>query len=100
MVLSTFNALGEMTCYLPADGSFIHFANRFVDPSFSFALSVILVYSGSTVVAAEASAVAGLINYWGPNVNEAVWCLLAILVMTGLVSQRLSCFLADLNVKS
>ncbi|KAI7903791.1 amino acid permease-domain-containing protein, partial [Cokeromyces recurvatus] len=38
MVFCLMTCLGEMATYMPVHGSFNHYATRFVDPSFGFAL--------------------------------------------------------------
>lgn len=74
LVLITFNSVGEMACYLPVDGSYLQFAHRFVDPSYGFALGWLAAYNNSVTVAAEAVAVASLVQYWSDAVSPAVWC--------------------------
>lgn len=68
--------MGEMVSYLPIDGSYVEFASRFVDNSFGFALGWLVFYNYAVTVAAEATAVAGMINYWNTDINNAVWCTL------------------------
>lgn len=68
--------MGEMVSYLPIDGSYVEFASRFVDDSFGFALGWLVFYNYAVTVAAEATAVAGMINYWNSDINNAVWCTL------------------------
>jgi amino acid transporter len=82
----TFNAMGEMVCYLPVDGSFITFAYRFVDPSFGFALGWLYCYNAACVVAAEITAVASMVNFWNSSINNAAWCGMSLAVVFGLVS--------------
>jgi amino acid transporter len=82
----TFNAMGEMVCYLPVDGSFITFAYRFVDPSFGFALGWLYCYNAACVVAAEITAVASMVNFWNSSINNAAWCGISLAVVFGLVS--------------
>ncbi|KAI8635979.1 hypothetical protein BD408DRAFT_426885 [Parasitella parasitica] len=38
MVYCLMTCLGEMATYMPVSGSFNHYATRFVDPAFGFAL--------------------------------------------------------------
>lgn len=76
LVLMTFNAVGEMTTYLPIDGSILQFAARFVDPSYGFAMAWLCIYNNSVTVAAEATAVASIIKFWNEDINSGVWCAL------------------------
>ncbi|WVQ66638.1 uncharacterized protein L199_004823 [Kwoniella botswanensis] len=84
LFLVTYNAMGEMVCYMPIDGSFIRFANKFVDESFSFAFGWLYIYNASVVVAAELVAIPGLINYWNTSINNAVWCAIGLASYIGL----------------
>jgi amino acid transporter len=54
--------MGEMVSYLPIDGAYVEYASRFVDNSFGFALGWLVFYNYSVTVAAEATAVAGMIS--------------------------------------
>lgn len=74
----TFDAMGEMVSYLPIDGSYIQYASRFVDQSFGFAMGWMLFYNYAVTVAAEAVAVAGLVNYWNDTISNGVWCALFV----------------------
>ncbi|WWC64264.1 uncharacterized protein I303_106874 [Kwoniella dejecticola CBS 10117] len=80
----TFNAMGEMVCYLPIDGSFILYAERYVDRSFSFALGWFFVIKGSISFANEGVAIAGLVNFWNTDINNAVWIGTSIVVMAAI----------------
>lgn len=72
--------MGEMITYLPINGSFIAFAERFVSPSFALALGWLYTYNNAVIVAAEVVAVAGMINFWNDSINNAVWCSICILL--------------------
>lgn len=78
--------MGEMVSYLPIDGSYVEFASRFVDKSFGFALGWLVFYNYSVTVAAEATAVAGMINYWNTDISNAVWCTLFLVSILIFVS--------------
>ncbi|BEJ10612.1 hypothetical protein CspHIS471_0100340 [Cutaneotrichosporon sp. HIS471] len=78
LVLATFNAMGEMTSYLPVDGSILVFASRFVDPSYGFAMAWLCFWNNSITVAAEATAVASIIKFWNEDVNSGVWCAIFV----------------------
>jgi amino acid transporter len=70
--------MGEIVTCLPINGSFITFANRFVSPSFGFGLGWLYTYNNAVIVAAEVTAVAGMINFWNDTINNAVWCAIVI----------------------
>lgn len=78
--------MGEMVSYLPIDGSYVEFASRFVDNSFGFALGWLVFYNYAVTVAAEATAVAGMINYWNTDINNAVWCTIFLVSIVVFVS--------------
>lgn len=50
LILSTYNAMGEMVSFLPIDGTFIRFAYRFVDPSYGFAMGWVATYNNAVTV--------------------------------------------------
>ncbi|PCH39052.1 amino acid permease [Wolfiporia cocos MD-104 SS10] len=76
--------LGEMAALLPVAGAHITFAERFVDPAWSFALGWLYWYFWTIALPAEISAAAILINYWNTTVNDGVWiaiCLVVIIII-------------------
>ncbi|KAF8844099.1 amino acid permease [Paxillus ammoniavirescens] len=79
IVLSVMVSLGEMIAYLPIPGGHIKLAERFVDPAMSFAMGWNYWYNWTIV--AELSAAAILIDYWHPNVNNAVFVMMCIIVV-------------------
>ncbi|WVW79165.1 hypothetical protein I302_101131 [Kwoniella bestiolae CBS 10118] len=80
----TFNAMGEMVCYLPIDGSFTLYAERYVDRSFSFALGWFFIIKGSISFANEGVAIAGLVNFWNTDINNGVWIGVSIVIMAAI----------------
>ncbi|PCH35836.1 amino acid permease [Wolfiporia cocos MD-104 SS10] len=85
----TMISLGEMAAFLPIPGGHITFAERFVDPAWSFALGWLYCksvkhYNWTIVLPAELSAAAVLINYWNQSVNNAVWITMCLVVVIGL----------------
>lgn len=72
----------------PADRvqSYLRFSARFVDPSYGFAMGWFAAYNNAITVAAEATAVASLINYWNDTVSNGVWCALFLVSVMLLVS--------------
>ncbi|KAF9229501.1 hypothetical protein BS17DRAFT_723335 [Gyrodon lividus] len=81
IVLSVMVSLGEMIAFLPIPGGHIRLAERFVDPAMSFAMGWNYWYNWTIVVPAELSAAAILIDYWHPNVNNAVFVMTCIIVV-------------------
>ncbi|CCD25197.1 proline permease PUT4 NDAI_0E03800 [Naumovozyma dairenensis CBS 421] len=85
LIISTFvypimNALGEMVCFLPGNGSdsagsAAHLVHKYVDPSLGFAASWNYYYCFVILVAAEVSAASGVIEYWAwaEHVPKGAW---------------------------
>lgn len=70
LVWSTFNAVGEMTVFLPVDGSFIVFAHAYLDDAWGFALGWLYTVTNSLATASEVAAVAAIFNFWSVSVNN------------------------------
>jgi lysine-specific permease len=68
-------SLGEMATQLPIAGSFEAYAERFVDPSFAFAVGWNYWFSWSVTLAAELVAGTLIVKFWFPNSNAALWAL-------------------------
>jgi lysine-specific permease len=68
-------SLGEMATQLPIAGSFEAYAERFVDPSFAFAVGWNYWFSWSVTLAAELVAGTLIVQFWFPNSNPAYWAL-------------------------
>ena len=83
--------MGEMVSYLPIDGSYVEYASRFVDHSYGFAIGWLVFYNYAVTVAAEATAVAGMINYWNTDISNAVWCTIFLASIVIFVSSSLCC---------
>ncbi|KAI6153426.1 amino acid permease [Pisolithus tinctorius] len=81
IVFSVMISLGEMVAFLPIPGGHIKLAERFVNPAFSFAMGWNYWYNWTIVAPAELSAAAILVDYWHPNVNNAVWVAICIVVV-------------------
>ncbi|KAG7194936.1 uncharacterized protein KQ657_004045 [Scheffersomyces spartinae] len=78
MIWPLMQAVGEMCCYLPLRGAFVHFSARWVDPALGFAASLIYFYTSAMFVCLEATAFAGVIAYWRPDINPGVWISICI----------------------
>ncbi|UNI13706.1 hypothetical protein JDV02_000425 [Purpureocillium takamizusanense] len=82
IVWNVMNNLAEMVTYLPMRGITVpYFVDRFVDPSLAFAAGWNYWYAYAMLVGAEATAAGIVIDYWGANVNIAVWITIVLIVM-------------------
>ncbi|CCL98194.1 uncharacterized protein FIBRA_00188 [Fibroporia radiculosa] len=88
----TMVSLGEMAAFLPIPGGHITFAERFVDPAWSFAQGWLYWYNWTIIFPAELSAAAVLINYWDQSTNNGVWITmcLAVVVLINMFGVALS----------
>ncbi|KAH7920398.1 hypothetical protein BV22DRAFT_1133109 [Leucogyrophana mollusca] len=77
-------SVGEMIAYLPIPGGHIKLAERFVDPSFAFAMGWNFWYGWTLTLPAELSAAATLIDFWSPGVSNAVWITICLVVAIGI----------------
>ncbi|KAI8456020.1 amino acid permease/ SLC12A domain-containing protein [Phakopsora pachyrhizi] len=79
LIWSVMSSLGEMISFLPLPGGHVTLANRFVSPSFSFALGWCYWYEWSIILAAELSASAIIMGYWKTSLSSGVIisCILA-----------------------
>ncbi|KAJ7452778.1 amino acid permease-domain-containing protein [Mycena galericulata] len=57
-------SLGEMMCYMPISGGYIHFAGRFLDPAMGFALGWLQWYSGVVSLPNEIIGATLIIGFW------------------------------------
>lgn len=84
MMFNVVYALGELALLYPISGGFYTYSTRFIDPSWGFAMGYNYVFQWAIVLPLEL-VVAGLtINYWGADVNVAVWItifLVAVIVI-------------------
>ncbi|KAJ7485848.1 amino acid permease/ SLC12A domain-containing protein [Mycena latifolia] len=62
-------SLGEMMCYMPISGGYIHFAERFIDPAMGFALGWLQWYGGVVSLPTEIISATLIIGFWdtGPD---------------------------------
>ncbi|EFW99737.1 amino acid permease [Grosmannia clavigera kw1407] len=74
--------LGEMTIGFPVSGNFIDFADRFVDPAFSFSAGFSMWLGWTSVIAAEAVFFTTIVNYWAEgSVPEAAWLTIFLVLL-------------------
>ncbi|OJT12498.1 Lysine-specific permease [Trametes pubescens] len=71
-------SLGEMAAFLPIPGGHLTFAERFVDPAWSFAVGWLYCYNWIIILPAEISAASVVINYWNKSVNDAAWITMCL----------------------
>ncbi|KAI0343336.1 general amino acid permease 1 [Trametopsis cervina] len=62
-------AIGEMTSHAPISGTFPHFAARWVDPAFGFAIGWNYWYSNAISIPVEITASTILLTFWDSNVS-------------------------------
>ncbi|KAJ6624231.1 amino acid permease/ SLC12A domain-containing protein [Mycena sp. CBHHK59/15] len=62
-------SLGEMMCYMPISGGYIHFAERFIDPAMGFSLGWLQWYGGVVSLPTEIISATLIIGFWdtGPD---------------------------------
>ncbi|WRT66090.1 uncharacterized protein IL334_003043 [Kwoniella shivajii] len=80
VVWAASNCLIEMTCLLPVDGGFIHYAGRFVDKSFGMALGWNYVITQLALICLELLSLNVIVEYWTLTLHPA------ILISAGLVA--------------
>ncbi|GHJ87443.1 hypothetical protein NliqN6_3845 [Naganishia liquefaciens] len=78
MVYAMMVALGEMVTLYPVAGAFTHYATRFLDPAFGFALGWNYFYSWAITLPVEMVACAIIINYWNTSINNGVWIAIGL----------------------
>jgi lysine-specific permease len=83
-------SLGEMATQLPIRGSFETYAERFIDPSFGFAVGWNYWFSWAITLAAELVAGALIVKFWFPDSNSTYWAMgfFALLMALNLLSVR------------
>jgi len=85
MVLCIVSAITEVAAYLPTPGSSMNlFGYRYVSRSMGFALGWLYWYSLGILVPYEITAAGLVIDYWGSDINIAVWITIMIVVIVGL----------------
>jgi len=82
---SSLCAIGEMTSHAPISGTFPHFAARWVDPAFGFAMGWNYFYTNAVSVPVEVTAATILITFWDANTKHqagytALICVLVCLI--------------------
>ncbi|KAJ5295724.1 amino acid permease [Penicillium antarcticum] len=75
----------EISAYLPLPGATMnYYSSRYVSPSLGFMMGWLYFYSYAIFVPFELTASAMVINYWHPDVNNAVWITIMLLLVVSL----------------
>ncbi|KAI0050990.1 general APC amino acid permease [Auriscalpium vulgare] len=83
---SSLCSIGEMTSLAPISGTFPHFAARWVDPSFGFAVGWNYFYTNAISVPVEISAATILISFWDTNNNHQAAYIAMMVVLVSAVN--------------
>ena len=83
---SSLCAIGEMTSHAPISGTFPHFAARWVDPAFGFAVGWNYFYTQAITVPVEITAAAILIQYWDSDTNRQALYIAIIIVFMCMIN--------------
>ncbi|KIO17672.1 hypothetical protein M407DRAFT_12255 [Tulasnella calospora MUT 4182] len=83
---SSLCSVGEMTCFAPISGTFPHFAARWVDPAFGFAVGWNYFYTQAITVPVEVTAAQILLTFWDDDHNRGIAYTAIILVFMCLIN--------------
>ncbi|UNS97020.1 amino acid permease [Streptomyces tubbatahanensis] len=83
LVVLVMRMLGEMAAADPASGSFSTYADRALGRWAGFTIGWLYWFFWAVVLAVEATAAADILEGWIPAVDQWVWALLVMLVLTG-----------------
>ncbi|KAG9014332.1 hypothetical protein FRB94_012738 [Tulasnella sp. JGI-2019a] len=75
-----------MTCFAPISGTFPHFASRWVDPAFGFAVGWNYFYTQAITVPVEITAAAILITFWDDSSSRQPLYIALILVFMCMIN--------------
>ncbi|KAJ7193570.1 amino acid permease/ SLC12A domain-containing protein [Mycena pura] len=64
-------SLGEMMCYMPISGGYIHFAERFLDPAMGFALGWLQWYNSVISLPIEMVGATLIIGFWDTSAGDS-----------------------------
>ncbi|WOO78255.1 Proline-specific permease [Vanrija pseudolonga] len=76
--------VGEMAAFLPVRGGYINWASMYLDPAVSFAIGWNQFYAATMFGCADIVAATGLLGYWWPHINPAVWISIALVIVIAL----------------
>ncbi|KAG9014333.1 hypothetical protein FRB94_012739 [Tulasnella sp. JGI-2019a] len=83
---SSLCSVGEMTCFAPISGTFPHYAARWVDPAFGFAVGWNYLYQQVITVPAEITAAAILISFWDDSTARRPMYIALILIFMCMIN--------------
>ncbi|KAF5022159.1 hypothetical protein F66182_5794 [Fusarium sp. NRRL 66182] len=81
MIFNVVYALGELAVMYPVSGGFYTYANRFVDPSWGFAMGWNYVMQWAIVLPLELTVCGTVIQYWAPDTSVAIWVSVFLVVI-------------------
>ncbi|KAK3360918.1 amino acid permease/ SLC12A domain-containing protein [Lasiosphaeria ovina] len=84
MMFNVVYALGEMAVLYPVSGGFYTYSNRFIDPSWGFAMGWNYVFQWAIVLPLELTVCGITVQYWNDEINVGVWItvfLVAIIII-------------------
>ncbi|KAG6836724.1 hypothetical protein H0H93_004387 [Arthromyces matolae] len=73
MLINVTQALGELCIIYPVSGAFYTLSNRFLDPSFAFAMGWNYYFQWAIALPLEISIAGTTVQYWTDEVPIAVW---------------------------
>jgi amino acid transporter len=73
MIFNVVYALGELAVMYPVSGGFYTYSNRFIDPSWGFAMGWNYVFQWVIVLPLELTVCSFTVSYWNKDVSVAVW---------------------------
>ncbi|KAH7105903.1 general APC amino acid permease [Auriculariales sp. MPI-PUGE-AT-0066] len=80
---SSLCAVGELTSHGPISGSFPHYAARFVDPAFGFAVGWNYFYAQLITIPGEITAACLVLTFWDENIDhQAIYAAVLCLAMS------------------
>lgn len=78
VIYSLMLAIGEMTTWLPIPGGLTVYAQRYLDPSWGFAMGWNYTFGAALTICAEVSAAITVIEFWTTDKPKAGWVILII----------------------
>ncbi|KAI5466842.1 amino acid permease/ SLC12A domain-containing protein [Mariannaea sp. PMI_226] len=73
MMFNVVYALGELAIMFPVSGGFYTYSNRFIDPSWGFAMGWNYTLQWVFVLPLELTVCGTVIQYWAPDTSVAIW---------------------------
>ncbi|KAK9475049.1 amino acid permease/ SLC12A domain-containing protein [Dipodascopsis tothii] len=71
IVWAMVQSLGEMMCYAPISGGYVHYAERFIHPSVGFSLGYMQWYSSAISLPTEIISASVIIGFWDDKMATA-----------------------------